>query len=274
MNDIRLIAMDLDGTLLQRDQTILPQTLQALRAAEAKGVTLALASGRYPENASLVFLDHGIDGPVMGANGAIIDDAPMGTTLAVHFMPGASAAAICGILDRAGADYILFSYKRVTTSRTDLQHRSEINDGERIHRLGGVTFAHGPAGIREALRQGVSKIFVFNHPRLAELADEIRSVPGVQVTRSGELNIEIMPRGIHKGNGIRELARHLGIPLSAVMAFGDEENDLEMLRSVGYGFAMGNAPEHVRRQCRRATDSFERDGIGKAIRRYILEEGE
>ena len=52
------------------------------------------------------------------------------------------------------------------------------------------------------------------------------------------------------------------------------DQDLEMLRSVGYGFAMGNAPEHVRRQCRRATDSFERDGIGKAIRRYILEEGE
>ena len=67
-----------------------------------------------------------------------------------------------------------------------------------------------------------------------------------------------------------ELARWMRIPLNSVMAFGDEENDLPMLTSVGFGFAMGNAPQHVKDQCAYVTDSYDQNGIARAIERYIL----
>ena len=273
MNDIRLIAMDLDGTLLQRDGSILPETLEALRAASNRGVTIALASGRYPENAALTFIDHQLNGPVMGANGAIIQDSPMGQTMFLHMIPTGIAGKVREYLDQEDCPYILFSHKRVTTSKVGMTHRSEINDGPRIERLGGIHFGHGPDAVDLAMQQGICKFYLFDHPRLNDLAQELRKIPHLLVTRSGEHNIELMPEGIHKGNGIRELCSKLGISLSQVMAFGDEENDLPMLTSVVYGFAMANAPEHVKRQCGYVTDSYQDNGIAHAVKQYVLSGG-
>ena len=273
MNRIRLIAMDLDGTLLASGGRILPETLRALRAAQARGVTLALASGRYPENAAAIFVDNGLIGPVMGANGAIIQDAPMGQTLFLHMMAKETAMAVREYLDGMLADYIIFSLKRVVTSRVGLTHRSELNDGPRMERLGGIRFGHGPEAVEMALKEGVCKFYVCEHPRLPEMAKSLRNVPGLLVTRSGVNNIELMPAGIHKGHGIGEMAKWLGVPMAEVMAFGDEENDLPMLTAVGFGVAMGNAPEHVRAQCAYATESNEENGIAHAIDRLVLGKG-
>ena len=270
MNDIRLIAMDLDGTLLQRDGTILPETVSALQAAADCGVTLALASGRYPENASLYFMDHGLTGPVMGSNGAMLTDRPMGQTVALHTMREATASAVRRNLDAIGAEYFIFSHKLVVTSRQEAVHHSEINDGPRISRLGKVQFLHGPEGVDTALAVGVCKYYVFIQENLPRIMEAVGHIPDLLVTRSGQHNIELMPAGVHKGSGIAELAARLRIPLSQVMAFGDEENDLEMLTSVGYGIAMGNAPEQVRSRVSRTTAPFDQNGIAQAIRKYIL----
>ncbi len=271
MKDIRMIATDIDGTLVQRDGRILPETLEALRAAASRGVVLALASGRYPENAGLVWLDHRISGPVMGANGAIIEDAPMGATLYLHTMRRDAAERVRDCLNAAKADFIIFSHKCVTTCRKDLYHHSEISDGARIERLGGVAFRHGPQAVDDVIRTGASKFFVYQHPERAALIRRLSEIPGILITRSGSLNIEVMPQAVHKGRGITELARWLGIPLENVMAFGDEENDLPMLTRVGCGVAMGNAPAHVQAQCRYVTARFDENGIGEAIRRYVLD---
>ncbi len=274
MDRIRMIAMDLDGTLVQQDGSVLPDTVKALKAASKKGIIIALASGRYPENAGTIMLDNGLEGPVMGVNGAIIQDRPMGRTLYLHMIPRETALEARACLDRLGARYILFSYKRVTTSHFGMTHRSEINDGPRMERLGGISFDHGAEAVTKALMTGVSKIFLPDQPNLEAIGRAVRTIPHLLVTRSNSRNIELMPEGIHKGRGIAELARWLGIPLSAIMAFGDEENDLPMLTTVGYGFAMGNAPEHVKAQCAYTTDSYDRNGIGNAIERYVLNGGQ
>ena len=270
MNDIRLIAMDLDGTLLQKDNCILPETLKALQAAIDKGVAVTLASGRYAENAGLTLIDNELQGYVIGSNGGVIQDAPMGQTLFLHTIERKTASRVRQCLDDMNAKYILFCYKLVATSAVGLSHRSEINDGNRIGHLGKVRFEHGHDAVEEALRLGICKFFIPDQPDLESFGPELRKIPNLLVTRSNEHNIELMPEGIHKGYGIAELARWLGIPLSSVMAFGDEENDLPMLTSVGYGFAMGNAPEHVKAQCAFATDSFDNNGIAHAIEKYVL----
>ena len=271
MNDIRMIALDLDGTLLQTDGSILPETTAALREAASRGIIIVIASGRYPENAGLVFLDNALKGPVIGANGAMIQDGPMGQTIRLHLMKRAAASAVSSCLASFDADHIIFSYKMVTTSRNTLKHRSEISDGPRIARLGGVSFGHGPEAVRRALRYGVCKYFIYPNPRMEEIAEALRTIPDILLTRSGAHNLEVMPAGIHKGRGIAETARWLGIPMDRVMAFGDEENDLPMLNAVGYGIAMGNAPAHVRRQCNYETDAFDQNGIAQAVRKYVLE---
>ena len=270
MDNIRLIAMDLDGTLLQRDGTLLPSAVQALKRARERGITVAIASGRYPENAALVFLDNGLDGPVIGINGASVTDRAMGDCLFLHVMKDDTARMTREILDKCGVDYLLFSHKLVTTSQEGLRHHSEISDGQRIGRLGRVAFRHGQRAVDEALEQGVCKYYVFNNGRLDQVAKALASVPCLTVTRSNPQNLELMPQGVDKGSGIRELTRRLGIPLKNVMAFGDEDNDLPILTQVGFGVAMGNAPEHVKNACRYVTAPFDEDGVGQAVIRYAL----
>ena len=70
MGNVKLIAMDLDGTLITREGVASEANIRALQAASESGVVIATCSGRYPENASLVFLDHGLTGPIVGVNGA------------------------------------------------------------------------------------------------------------------------------------------------------------------------------------------------------------
>ena len=273
MNDIRMIAMDMDGTLLQRDGTILPETLEALRTASNMGIELVLASGRYPENAALTFLDYSLKGAVIGSNGAIIQDSPMGQTLFLHLIRQGTLENALRYLDSMNTRYILFSPKMVTTSHIGMMHHSEINHGPRIRKIGHVTFDHGPEAVKRAICYGVSKVFVPEQPNLAEIGKGLSGISGLLITRSNEHNIELMPEGIHKGHGIMELANWMGISLRSVMAFGDEENDLPMLTGVGFGIAMGNAPQHVKDQCRFITERYDANGIACAIEKYILRKG-
>ena len=90
------------------------------------------------------------------------------------------------------------------------------------------------------------------------------------LTHSGTHNIEIMPAGIDKGSGVAELAEYFHIGLDEVMAIGDQDNDLPMIRLAGWGVAMGNATEDVKSQARLVTLSNAEDGVAYAIRHYAL----
>ena len=85
-------------------------------------------------------------------------------------------------------------------------------------------------------------------------------------------NVEINRRGVHKGRGLERLAAHLGFGMDAVMAIGDSDNDLSMLRMAGLGVAMANAAPYIRQAADVCTGSNADDGVAQAIYRYILEE--
>ncbi|MBQ8081144.1 MAG: HAD family phosphatase [Clostridia bacterium] len=271
MGNVKLIAMDLDGTLITREGVASEANIRALQAASESGVVIATCSGRYPENASLVFLDHGLTGPIVGVNGAHAIDRPMGDVLFMHPMDMEAAKKAHERLTAFHVDYIIFAPKLVATSRSDMRHHSELNDGARITSLGHVRYLHGEKGVEEALESGILKYYIFDNGHLPEIKRALSDIEQLDITRSNAFNIELMPKGINKGTGITELARWLQIPLSDVMVLGDEENDLPMLTLAGYGVAMGNAPDHVKQQARYVTAPFEEDGIARAIERFVLD---
>jgi len=120
---------------------------------------------------------------------------------------------------------------------------------------------------------GISKLVYveMDHPeRLTALRSALMRIPGVDVTSSWFTNLEIMPKNIHKGFAVRRLAARLGIRMDQVIAFGDNDNDALMLSEVGYGVAMGNAADAARRAALYTTDTNLRDGVAKALRRFIL----
>ena len=95
---------------------------------------------------------------------------------------------------------------------------------------------------------------------------------GINTVFSEETYLEILPEGSSKGTALAEMTRALGIPLEAVIAVGDNLNDLEMIRLAGLGVAMGNAPEELRAQAGYVTVTNDEEGLAEVIHRFILEE--
>jgi HAD superfamily hydrolase (TIGR01484 family) len=106
---------------------------------------------------------------------------------------------------------------------------------------------------------------------MRKLREEVRSWGHLEVIRSADINIEIFVRGICKASGIKKVCELAGITSDQVMAVGDHHNDMEMLRSAGLGIAMGKADEEVKRAADGVTDTNERDGVAKAIQKYLLQ---
>ncbi len=267
---VRLIASDIDGTLLNRSNVIPRENVEAILRAQRKGVVVAIATGRFPENAYLLLENYGLRCPVIGINGGRIVDERLRVIQERFMLPGAGEEAQ-RVLEEEGADYFIFAPKAVCASRTDLRHHSEASYGDRIRALG-FSYYHGAAEARALARESIYKFFVHNNVPLLPLREKLKAIRGVQLTQSSPRNIEIMPLGVDKGQGVRDYARSMGILLEETMTLGDEENDIPMLAAAGYGVAMGNGSRLAKAAARYLTDTNENCGFAKAVETYALQE--
>lgn len=269
---IGLIAVDMDGTLLNLEHRISEANQKALRDAARSGISLAVCSGRMPEEIDDYIADAGLSCWICGMNGCRVLDAPYGTLVEEHRMQTEKALACVDLamaLDleiyaSAGTDSILWRVPADEGGRAWFRKKQEEGRSMRV----------GEAALREAAATGINKLLMNGDPGpLAELARRVRAMEGADVTSSWETNIEIMPAGVNKGTALAALAARLGIPREAVMAIGDQENDREMIAWAGYGIAMGNALPGIQAVARFVTKDNAHDGVAEAVRRWALGEG-
>lgn len=270
---IRLIAVDMDGTLLNDRGHITQATLDVIAAAQAQGIVFAICTGRFFENASILISDAGLRCPIIGVNGAVIGDKPFGKLLREHLMDRKLALEAFHILEEQQALYYVFSPQLVATRYPDDQHHSLRDFGERMTKEGGTRYTYGREACLEAIEGGIYKYYVHSEGDLAALRrhrEGLEPLEGIAITQSSELNIELMPLDVDKGSGIRDLAELYGIPMEEVMAIGDQDNDLPMLRAAGWGVAMDNAKPDIKAEADAVTASNNEDGVARAIWRYAL----
>ena len=265
---IRLIATDIDGTLLDKKGRIPERNLRAIHLAQEKGITVAISSGRFPENVYILLEEYGLRCPIIGDNGGRLTDESL-HVLADHVMDTKAAQQVLDILLSFGSEYFIFGDRMICTSSAEVVHHSELSQGVRMKELG-FTYFHGTEEAHQAVKHSVHKFFVFDNVPLEPVRRALQQVDGILLTRSGIHNIEVMPAGVDKSSGIRDMAELLGVSMDQVMALGDEGNDIPMLRAAGYGVAMGNASEEAKAAARFVTDTNENCGFAKAIERYAL----
>lgn len=268
---VRLIATDIDGTLLSSDRVIPRENVDAIRAAQEKGIVVAMATGRFPLNAALLLEQYGLACPVIGINGAHIVDEKVRVIREAFMLPEA-AEQVEDALESTGADFFLFGRGFICTSGENLFHHSELSDGPRVTARG-IVYCHGLGEARRCARQNVYKFFVRNNVPLMILREKLREIHGIQLTQSAPDNLEVMPLGVDKGRGLRDLAASLGIFPEETMAIGDEENDIPMLAAAGYGVAMGNASRLAKAAARYVVGTNDECGFAGAVRQYALQEG-
>lgn len=264
---IRLIALDLDDTLLGRDLEISPANRTALNAAQDGGCTVVLASGR-PEEGMLRHARHlGLaerGGWVLSYNGGRVRLAAGGEALIDQSLSAEEAREIWALAERENLDFQTYFDGAIQARRDNPYARVEAQ-------LTGLPLAFDE-GLLVRLDRPVPKIILTGDPeRLAEVCPRLQERLGGRwaITLSKPFFLEFTAQGIDKGASLARLCARLGVPRQEVLACGDGYNDMSMIRWAGVGVAMANAPEAVRAAADWVAPHHAEDGVARALERWL-----
>lgn len=239
----RLIALDMDGTILSEGLTISPGNLAWLRRAQAAGMMVTFATGRlFPGFVQRYARELELTAPVITLNGGTIWTV-QGELLEARAFTSEQLVSLRGIAATAQADYLAYTAE-CAWNPSDFA----VKDGPWIKCVFGCETQDGIARLRERLEQ--TRLF--------------------EVTNTHPLNIEVNPRDVSKAQALQTVCRRLDIDAAQVVAMGDSLNDVAMLRFAGFGVAMDNATPAVKAVADMVTLHHEQDGVAHAIR-FLLE---
>lgn len=265
----KLIALDIDGTLLNSQKVITEKTKDALLRAQEAGHVLAIASGRDPIGVMpyaeiLDFKNH--NGILCTFNGGRVINCETNEVLIDHSLEMDLAKDILNFAKTNDMTYLIYAKDSIITNSEKTYRIAEIakadhnkyqvveNLEEKIDfRPNKILFSIDPADIDE-------KIEIFDK-KYEGLVNAFKSTP---------FFYEIMPIGVEKGASLVEMANFLGFEIKDTIAFGDERNDLEMLDAAGIGVVMANAPDLVKTHGDFITKSNDEDGIAYYLDKFLL----
>ncbi|MFB0843621.1 Cof-type HAD-IIB family hydrolase [Paenibacillus oleatilyticus] len=282
----RLLALDMDGTLLNRSKVITPAVCNALQTAIREGVNVTIASGRFPASVWLHARHVGMNGRLVAFNGAVILDAETGERVHGFPIPPDAARRIAELAAEAGAYVHFYGYRTLF-----VEHMNEMNESWPLANVvidpdKPLTYENyreqadliqvkqvGPlAAFAEAASEPLYKATIIseNPELLVRLYDELRSWNELALTKTGQRRFDINAAGISKRTALEALCRMYGMHAAEVAAIGDYDNDVDMLQWAGLGIAMANSSDCVKRAADTVTASNEEDGVAEAVRRYLL----
>ena len=271
--DIRLIAFDLDGTLLRSDKSISPRTMQTLLAARDRGVLLVPATGRLLRSLPEPLLDSRLTRYRILINGAQVYDSVLDHTMLREDLTPALAMRMLHFLKDHNVVRGVYIDGLGHMSREDYAALDTIAGVPASAALMRRTYR--PEDDLEALTSAsasVQKVLAFFHnpdEKHAVIREIISRFPGYAVSSSLGNNIEINAKNATKGNALRFLCKAVGLSPAQCMAFGDGTNDYSMLRAAGLGVAMGNASEEVQSCADAVTETNDNDGVARMIERVL-----
>ncbi len=265
---IRLIMADLDGTLLNSEHVMTPYTEQAIRLAQAAGVVFTVATGKTFPSTQAIIERFDIRVPVVCGNGTQVF-APDGTLLHDDPIPLDCALESVRLAHEYGITVVVY---------TRMGLLSDVHDANTVE----LVAHHEPvpeivpdldAALRHAYKPYKLVLMSQDHDAVAAFQAVLdREFEGrAQVLRSGlDSVVEVMPLGITKGTALEIVCRQIGVSPGEAICFGDNCNDVDMLRRAGIGVAMGHAPDDVQAQADYVTATNDEDGVGYALHRFVL----
>ena len=261
----KLIAADMDGTLLTEDKRITQRTAEAVRRAGEAGVRFCLSTGRPLAGVRRYLEQLGLTTPTITYNGAVIVHPATGSFIYEQGLEGETAEEIWQLGLSLDTTIIVWSHERLFVSRMD----DRVEKYRAISNVPPVVIADFAALAAE----GITKMLWYDQPeRMGELQNTVARTltRPVSYATSNPRYLEFFDHRVSKAAAMEQLGRHLGIDREEMIAIGDGWNDLSMLTYAGLGVAMGNAPEEIKARCGYVTASNEEDGVAQVIERFCL----
>ncbi|GAK10686.1 Cof-type HAD-IIB family hydrolase [Geomicrobium sp. JCM 19039] len=288
---MKLVAIDMDGTLLHSDRHISTYTTEVIHALQ-KDHYFVVATGRSLTDARDIVHEAGItaDGYVC-ANGAIVADKH-GHVLKEERLDRETAVQVGTWLNDQKFYYHLSTSNGHYASKDSYQYfLNELEDyanshddtdkvkeairtqaDRQIKKMGLHTLRHPSDILNEDFTPYKFLVLSLFPERLESIRNKWELDEDLLFTSSGTDNVEIMPAGVEKGNGLELISKHLNVNIVDTFAIGDNYNDLSMFNTSGFSISMGNADDYIKSQTDATTDTHDQDGVAKAIQKHVLSE--
>jgi Cof subfamily protein (haloacid dehalogenase superfamily) len=264
---IQLLALDLDGTLLNSKKEITHATVAVVRAAhEQAAVRVVLATARPPRSVMPFYRQLNLDTPIINYNGALIYDPTVSQVLMHRPLPLKTARTIA-MLARGIYSDVLVSGEILDNWYTDRVDGQYLTD---------TALAPNPnaiAPLEQWMTQAVTKLMLLGpSDKLTEIANAIRQdyLHQVSMVQTEDHILQIMHSTVSKAQALRVVAAEMGVAREHVMAIGDNANDVGMLTWAGTSVAMANSVMEALAAADSVTDTNDNDGVAKAIMQYLL----
>ena len=255
----KLVALDVDGTLVDGDNNMSAAVRDAVWGLRDRGIETVITTGRAIPGVMTTVAKLGFgDGIAIGSNGAVVFSyAPPVVLHSVTFDASAAVALILAQVPDA----------MVAVEEMGVGYRvnKHFPEGE----IGGQITLHS---VEELLEHPVSRVIIRAPEHSAEEFGAIVSEIGLTGTSyyiGYSAWVDLAPEGVSKASGLEFVCERLGVDVSEVLAVGDGHNDYEMLEWAGRGVAMGHAPDRVKRIADDVTGSIEQDGLAQELARYL-----
>lgn len=288
---IKLIATDMDGTLLNAAHEISQENQEAIKFAQEHGITVVIATGRAFYEANTPVAETDLKVPYICLNGAEVRDETFNIMSTSH-LNHSLVSKITSTLKEKDIYYQVYTNRGIYTENPQRDLEIYIDIAERAGQKADVEKIEN--SIQKRIDNGTLKI-VDNYDKIEDIpgelimkilafdsdlgkidlvGQELAQSPNLAVSSSSRGNLEITHSDAQKGIALSTIAKQLGIDLKDVMALGDNLNDVSMLERVGYSVAMDNASPEVKTVAKYVTDSNENSGVGKAIKKFLKEENQ
>lgn len=285
---MKLIASDMDGTLLNENGEISETNAKAVKKAIEKGVEFIVATGRSYHAANIPLQAAGIICPVVSLNGAVtylengkqINSIPMDKQVAERIADECSRLGMYvelftnrGVLSESREHFLDVLIDIMRSANPDISEQEMREIVEQRFQLEEVSFVES---LQAALKDDDVEIykiltFAFEDNQLEQAKRKLRDETGAVITSSGDTNLEFNHPKAQKGLAIQKYIEDKDWSMEDVMTMGDNWNDASMLEMAGRGVAMGNASDKIKKLCDYETVTNDQNGVAKAIEEMLVE---
>lgn len=270
----KLVAIDMDGTLLNSENEISKRTIKAIKRAKEQGTHIVISTGRILKSALHYAELLNLRNPIVACNGAIIVDESQN----IIYEKSLDKDKVRDIANLAKAEGVYCHFYDRTSFYSNVRSEEVLklyNEGSTNMSIDVNVFQD----IEEIMDIKDLSIYKFlfideNKDKLQRLRHQLDELGDINTSSSWENNIEAMGLNVSKGEALKELCQTLKIKPEEVIAIGDSENDLSMLKFAGLGVAMGNSDESIKKYSDYVTSSNDEDGVAKVIEEFILKLGD
>ena len=277
-NKIKLICIDMDGTLLNSKHEVSEENKLAIQKAHNMGINIAICTGRIFLSARHYADLIGINAPVIASNGAFIKNGYKDKPIYENPFPKEMAVEVYRIVKKYGLTIhfntwnVLFMETQAPEDHAYVVMNRDLPEEKRVNFVINENLEEAIENYEGNILKAIIIERGDNKEKLWAAKEEIKDIfkDNLHVVSSGKDNFEVMVGSVSKGNAVAYLADMLSVAQEEIMCIGDSENDLSMINYAGTGVAMGNGLDIVKEAADFVTDTNDNSGVAKAIEHFLF----